>query len=116
MDDDDPLCSVRFLRITNILFGFLTTCLVFLLVDHLHPNTTLSVHTRVLNAVAVGLFPLQFFFQFLYYTDPGSTFFVLLAYYCLVRRAYGLSALVCGFFHPLSPTPPSFLRLLGASW
>ena len=34
-----------------------------------------------MNAIAIVLFPLNYFFQFLYYTDVGSTLFCLLAYY-----------------------------------
>lgn len=92
----DVVCSVEFLRLTNIIFAFLTTGLVYLLVEQLHPRSSLAPFTRILNAVAVALFPLQFFFQFLYYTDPGSSFFVLLAYYLLLRRVYFLSSLVSG--------------------
>ena len=39
----------------------------------------------------VTLFPLHFFFAFLYYTDVGSTLFVLAAY--LVRTAVHINSL-----------------------
>ena len=96
---NDP-CSVGFLRLVNVAFGFLTTWLVFLLEEKLDPRSAMSTSwwQRALNAVAVGLFPLLFFFQLMYYTDPGSTFFVLLAYYFLTHRAYLSSSLVCLFF------------------
>jgi len=51
--------------------------------------------------LAVSVFPLLYFYSFFYYTDPSSTFFVLLAYYACVTRNYSTSAalgLVSFFF------------------
>lgn len=45
------------------------------------------------SAISISLFPLNYFFQFLYYTDTGSTFFVLLAYYLHLKENYKLSGL-----------------------
>jgi alpha-1,2-glucosyltransferase len=47
----------------------------------------------LLAAFALSLFPLNFFFQYLYYTDIGSTCFILIAYYQQLKGSYKLSAL-----------------------
>ena len=41
----------------------------------------------------MSLFPLNYFFQFVYYTDAGSTLFILLAYYEQLKSNYQYSAL-----------------------
>jgi alpha-1,2-glucosyltransferase len=46
-----------------------------------------------LSAFALSGFPLNYFFQFLYYTDTGSTLFFLMAYYSQLRSNYVLAAL-----------------------
>jgi len=48
---------------------------------------------NVLSACSISLFPLNYFFQYLYYTDTGSTFFILLAYYHQLKENYKISAL-----------------------
>ena len=45
-----------------------------------------------MSSFAISLFPLNYFFQFLYYTDSGSTLFVLLSYYFQLKKSYQLSA------------------------
>ena len=45
----------------------------------------------LLNALALSLFPLNHFFQYLFYTDVGSTFFVLAAYYHQLKANYKFS-------------------------
>lgn len=49
---------------------------------------------NVLSAFSISLFPLNYFFQFLYYTDSGSTFFILASYYLLLQKNYQVSAYV----------------------
>lgn len=48
----------------------------------------------VLSAFSISLFPLNYFFQFLYYTDSGSTLFVLVSYYLMLKKFYQGSAYV----------------------
>ena len=48
------------------------------------------------SAFSISLFPLNYFFQYLYYTDTGSTFFILLAYYHQLKENYKISALSGG--------------------
>ena len=47
-----------------------------------------------MSAVVVGIFPLLYFYSFLYYTDPSSTFLVLLAYYACILERYSTSAVL----------------------
>ena len=68
--------------------------LIFLLPYKLFNNIfKCDVVSILLSALAICLFPLNYFFQFLFYTDVGSTFLVLLAYYSQLRCRYKLSAL-----------------------
>jgi len=41
-----------------------------------------------LMSLVVATFPLTYFFSFLFYTDPGSTFFVLAAYLASVKGCH----------------------------
>lgn len=53
----------------------------------------MSLLFNIVSAFSVSLFPLNYFFQFLYYTDSGSTFFVLMAYYLQLKSNYEFSAI-----------------------
>ena len=48
------------------------------------------------SAFSISLFPLNYFFQYMYYTDTGSTFFILFAYYQNLKGNHDISALSCG--------------------
>ncbi len=47
------------------------------------------------STISISLFPINHFFQYLYYTDTGSTFFILFAYYNQLKENCKLSALFC---------------------
>ena len=47
----------------------------------------------ILTAVSLSSFPLLYFFVFLYYTDVGSTFFILMAYLFCLRGNHLMSAI-----------------------
>lgn len=47
----------------------------------------------VVSALSLSLFPLNYFFQYLYYTDSGSTFFVLVSYYLQIKSRHEFSAI-----------------------
>jgi alpha-1,2-glucosyltransferase len=49
----------------------------------------------VLSAFSICIFPLNYFFQYLYYTDTGSTLFVLIAYHQQLIENYRISAISC---------------------
>ncbi|ELR24476.1 asparagine-linked glycosylase, putative [Acanthamoeba castellanii str. Neff] len=98
------LCSVEAMRGMNTLFGVLNFFLFYQLVAMLyhHNQTSSSLRAgrgyrsaqRVLMALLPHLFPVQFFFYFLYYTDTVSTFFVFLCYYLSLCDRTTLSGLV----------------------
>jgi len=102
------LCSLQAMRGLNVLFGLLNFYLFYVLVDKLYlfrpaPTSHLASHhhhyrghmRHTLMALLPHLFPVQFFFYFLYYTDAASTFFVFLCYYLSLCNRTTLSALVC---------------------
>eukprot|EP00884_Botryococcus_braunii_P015445 jgi/Botrbrau1/2584/Bobra.145_1s0012.1 len=84
-------CSTTGLRALNVLFAGCTFATVSELYRQLHPRVSRGYAS--LLAALVVLFPIHFFFIFLYYTDVGSLLFVLLASLACRRRLYRLSAL-----------------------
>eukprot|EP01135_Chromosphaera_perkinsii_P004484 Nk52_evm8s284 gene=Nk52_evmTU8s284 len=91
--------STFYLRGVNFIFGILTFFLIKCLLDTIQHPQKGSYRARKtdnlcrwLNATAISLFPVHFFFHSMYYTDSGSTFFVLLAYYMGLERMYLSSA------------------------
>jgi len=48
----------------------------------------------VLSALALAMFPVLYFFTFLYYTDAGSTFFILCSYLFSLQQRHCMSAAV----------------------
>ncbi|KAG7396629.1 glucosyltransferase [Phytophthora boehmeriae] len=67
-------CSLPVLRSVNVLFTLGNVALCVLLRRHVAPQ---DPHAQ-LHALRVALFPPLLFFAFLFYTDAGATFFVLL--------------------------------------
>ena len=53
-----------------------------------------SITDTLLLALNLTLFPVLFFFTFLYYTDVGATLFTLVGYLCARRDHHFLSAMV----------------------
>ncbi|CAG8840605.1 21842_t:CDS:2, partial [Racocetra persica] len=75
--------------------GFIGLYVVFWkLLVCLHPFQ--DKKTRAFSAFVLSSFPVGWFYNFLYYTDSGSTFFVLLAYLLALKRQFWLSAMVSG--------------------
>lgn len=77
-EDEMMRCTPFILRSINLLYGTLTIPIFYLLLRklmfQLHTNTLLLV------TIQFSLFPLSFFFNFLYYTDNGSLFWLLFTY------------------------------------
>ncbi|OZJ01993.1 hypothetical protein BZG36_04691 [Bifiguratus adelaidae] len=88
-------CSLETLRATNILLAFLSLVILRQLLLQLHPR--LPYRTLTLASLGITLFPVSFFYHFLYYTDTGSTLFVLTGYWLALKRRYLSSAVVSGF-------------------
>ncbi|GJJ76731.1 alpha-1,2-glucosyltransferase [Entomortierella parvispora] len=85
-----PLCSAPLLRLTNMVYPFMTLYAIDNLLKELHPQQTRRQRFR--SAAVIISFPLLWFFNFLYYTDGGSAAFVLLSWLAAKQRHHFLSA------------------------
>jgi alpha-1,2-glucosyltransferase len=83
------LCSLEVLRSLNLLFCLGNYFLFYAITRLLHP----SFSSPASKALLMAIFPPLFFFSFLFYTDVGSTFFVLLMYYLSLRSRHSWAAL-----------------------
>lgn len=91
----DVVCSTAMLRFINLLFNCGNLYLLYLLICKLHQrekNRTAS--RRILSALSLSTFPVLYFFNFLYYTDAGSTFFILFTYLMTLYGCHRASALL----------------------
>ena len=86
------LCTVFNLRTTNLIFSSLNSGIIFLLLRAVHPKSNNFVSS--LYALTLSLFPPLYFFTFLYYTDQGSTFFVLSALLAAKHSKHVISAIL----------------------
>lgn len=66
--------------------------IVYEIVTHLRPS--LDERKATLCAVVLALYPVHWFFTFLYYTDIASLTAVLAMYLACLKKNYHLSALV----------------------
>jgi len=87
------LCSTEILRSINIFFGILN----FLLIYRIYSFKLGRMFEKKLIVQSLSLFfmPVMFFCNFIFYTDSGSTFWVLLMYYLSLERNH-LSAALAG--------------------
>ncbi|CAN6472300.1 unnamed protein product [Victoria cruziana] len=88
------LCSVAFLRSTNCALAVICAVLFYDIVVHTRPG--LSKGKATLFAVVLALYPLHWFFTYIYYTDIASTAAVMGMYLSCLKRSYWLSALLGG--------------------
>ncbi|GBB95704.1 hypothetical protein RclHR1_00260009 [Rhizophagus clarus] len=88
------LCSTNFLRATNVLFGIGLYLILWKLTIKLHSSQDRDLLS--FNTFTLSIFPVGWFYNFLYYTDSGSTFFVLWSYLLSIEERYWLSGLVGG--------------------
>ncbi|CAI5730465.1 unnamed protein product [Hyaloperonospora brassicae] len=93
-------CSVSMLRSLNVVFALGNVVLCVLLRRHVSPHD----HNGLLHAVRVAAFPPLFFFSFLFYTDSGATFFVLLTAWLAERVDLAQNPSGGGSFFVLSAT------------
>ena len=113
-----PLCTTGYLRGQNLVLLLINLWLFYKIISSLHPTGWTGIqqwnrgeHTdqnavktfgvlhqaryhTVLLSFNLATFPLLFFFSFLYYTDMGSTCFVLLGYWLSLKRLFLPSSLV----------------------
>ncbi|KAJ9109070.1 hypothetical protein QFC21_000397 [Naganishia friedmannii] len=80
-------CDRGFLRCTNVLLA--ATVLPWSVVGILHATHR---HAALWEVLAISCFPLVTFFSLLYYTDVGSTAFVILGYWAAQEKRYVWSA------------------------
>ncbi|TKS90984.1 Dol-P-Glc:Glc(2)Man(9)GlcNAc(2)-PP-Dol alpha-1,2-glucosyltransferase [Collichthys lucidus] len=87
------VCSTAMLRFINLLFNCGNLYLLYLLICKLHlREKTRTTSRRVLSALSLSTFPVLYFFNFLYYTDAGSTFFILFTYLMTLYGCHKASA------------------------
>ncbi|CAO3649578.1 unnamed protein product [Mucor fragilis] len=87
------LCTVHTLRFTNILFSIGLYFTLISLVTTLYPAIKHDWRAHM-YALTLAWFPVGFFYNFLYYTDPGSTWLVLQSYLLVKKKRYSLAGLV----------------------
>uniref|UniRef100_A0A3B4UFE9 Dol-P-Glc:Glc(2)Man(9)GlcNAc(2)-PP-Dol alpha-1,2-glucosyltransferase n=2 Tax=Seriola dumerili TaxID=41447 RepID=A0A3B4UFE9_SERDU len=91
----EVVCSTAMLRFINLLFNCGNLYLLYLLICKLHlREKTRTTSRRVLSALSLSTFPVLYFFNFLYYTDAGSTFFILFTYLMTLYGCHKASALL----------------------
>ncbi|XP_020307728.1 putative Dol-P-Glc:Glc(2)Man(9)GlcNAc(2)-PP-Dol alpha-1,2-glucosyltransferase [Oncorhynchus kisutch] len=89
------VCSTAMLRFINLLFNCGILYLLYLIICKLHlKEKTKTASRRVLSALSLSTFPVLYFFNFLYYTDVGSTFFILFTYLMTLYGCHKASALL----------------------
>ncbi|KAI8556623.1 hypothetical protein RHMOL_Rhmol05G0268600 [Rhododendron molle] len=88
-------CSSAILRSTNAILGVICSVLVYEIITRLRP--ALDERKATIYAVVLALYPLHWFFTFLYYTDVASLAAVLAMYLGCLKRNYILSALLGSF-------------------
>lgn len=85
------ICSTLVLRTTNAFLAVICSVLVYEIITHLKPS--LDERKATLRAVILSLYPLHWFFTFLYYTDVASLTAVLAMYLLVLKRKYLFSSL-----------------------
>ncbi|KAL6138722.1 hypothetical protein ACLB2K_064001 [Fragaria x ananassa] len=85
-------CSTAILRSTNGVLAVICSVLVYEIIRHLRPN--LDERKASLFAVVLAMYPLHWFFTFLYYTDVASLAAVLAMYRVCLKKKYWFSALL----------------------
>ncbi|KAI5429912.1 variant 6, glucosyltransferase [Lathyrus oleraceus] len=86
------VCSASFLRSINGVLAITCSIILYDIIIHLTP--TLGDRKAMLHAAVLSLYPLHWFFTFLYYTDVASVTAVLAMYLASLKKNYWLSALV----------------------
>ncbi|XP_052177047.1 dol-P-Glc:Glc(2)Man(9)GlcNAc(2)-PP-Dol alpha-1,2-glucosyltransferase isoform X1 [Diospyros lotus] len=86
------VCSTVALRSTNAILAVICSILVYEIITQLRP--ALDEMKATLNAIVLALYPLHWFFTFLYYTDVASLTAVLAMYLACLKKNYLFSALL----------------------
>ncbi|XP_057971408.1 dol-P-Glc:Glc(2)Man(9)GlcNAc(2)-PP-Dol alpha-1,2-glucosyltransferase isoform X3 [Malania oleifera] len=86
------VCSTAVLRSINGILAVVCSILFYEIIIHLRP--ALDRRKATLCAVILALYPLHWFFTFLYYTDVASLTAVLAMYLAALKKNYQFSALL----------------------
>lgn len=89
----ESICHTAVLRVMNGTFFLMANYVVIWSILKFRNKEVNDVGV-VVSAGIISLFPLLYFFYFLYYTDSASVFYVLLSYYLSLTRRQFLSAAV----------------------
>ncbi|XP_075487886.1 dol-P-Glc:Glc(2)Man(9)GlcNAc(2)-PP-Dol alpha-1,2-glucosyltransferase isoform X1 [Primulina tabacum] len=85
-------CSTSILRLTNGVLTVVCSILIYELITHLRPS--IDDKKATLCTLVLSLYPLHWFFSFLYYTDVASLTAVLAMYLFSLKKKYFLSSLL----------------------
>ncbi|KAK4486735.1 hypothetical protein RD792_006694 [Penstemon davidsonii] len=85
-------CSTSILRFTNVVLAVICSVLVYEIIRHLRPS--LGDKKATFHALVLSLYPLHWFFSYLYYTDVASLTAVLAMYLLTLKKKYLLSSLM----------------------
>ncbi|CAI0400353.1 unnamed protein product [Linum tenue] len=88
-------CSVSILRSTNVVLAVLCSVLIYDIITCVRP--ALGERKATFLSVVLALYPLHWFFTFLYYTDVASLTMVLAMYLACLKKKYFFSALLGAF-------------------
>ncbi|XP_033647882.1 putative Dol-P-Glc:Glc(2)Man(9)GlcNAc(2)-PP-Dol alpha-1,2-glucosyltransferase isoform X1 [Asterias rubens] len=100
--DMSEVCTTTVLRSTNVLFAVGNLYMLYALIVRLHKHDKASqTYKPLLTAASLAHLPVLYFFSFLYYTDPGSTFFILIMYLFSLHGNHlmaGIMGVLCVIF------------------
>ncbi|XP_020103722.1 dol-P-Glc:Glc(2)Man(9)GlcNAc(2)-PP-Dol alpha-1,2-glucosyltransferase isoform X1 [Ananas comosus] len=86
------LCSTTILRSTNVALTIICSILVHDLLVHLRPS--IGERRASFYAILISLYPVHWFFTFLYYTDIASLTAVLAMYLASLKKRFWVSAIL----------------------
>lgn len=86
------VCSVVVLRSINGVLTILCSVIIYEIITNLRPM--LDERKATIYAVVLSMYPLHWFFSFLYYTDVASLTAVLAMYLVCLKKNYWFSGLV----------------------
>jgi len=80
---------------SRFVYSLLSVYFIYKIFTHLYPE---SPSANIQKTLLFYFMPTNFFFNFLLYTDPGSTLSILITFYLTMTGRFKLGALVIKFF------------------
>lgn len=90
------VCSAPFLRATNGVLAVICSIIIYDILIHMRPKV--GDRRVTICAICVALYPVHWFFSFLYYTDVASTTAVLATFLASLKGHHWISSLVSRLF------------------